>query len=346
MMKGIIKEVNEFEMIYIQFKNKNERKAKIEELENKGFFLEDKREYTDDLLRIFGKKFVYINKNKCKIVYKDKEYKLKEYLEDIDNDYKNNDIIKLKLKGIQDISNMSYTFYRCFQLYLLSIPDDIQKSTQLCTFESVDIFRDCKLPLYQNIETKTNKTNIKDNTDIYKEYSIQKSSIPKKTTKFIEGNYPSYFPIFSYKFNEITDLSGMFYGCISLISIPDISNFDISNVTNISGMFCLCSSLTSLPDISKWNTSNIENISFMFYDCKSLISLPDISKWDTSKVNNMSYMFSKCNSLISLPDISKWNTYNVTDISRIFSECLYQIYQNGIHLLLLIYMECFMNVNH
>ena len=346
MMKGIIKEVNEFEMIYIQFKNKNERKAKIEELENKGFFLEDKREYTDDLLRIFGKKFVYINKNKCKIVYKDKEYKLKEYLEDIDNDYKNNDIIKLKLKGIQDISNMSYMFYGCFQLYLLSIPDDIQKSTQLCTFESVDIFRDCKLPLYQNIETKTNKTNIKDNTDIYKEYSIQKSSIPKKTTKFIEGNYPSYFPIFSYKFNEITDLSGMFYGCISLISIPDISNFDISNVTNISGMFCLCSSLTSLPDISKWNTSNIENMSFMFYDCKSLISLPDISKWDTSKVNNMSYMFSKCNSLISLPDISKWNTYNVTDISRIFSECLYQIYQNGIHLLLLIYMECFMNVNH
>ena len=38
-------------------------------------------------LRILGYIFVYNNKDKCKIIYKDKEYDLKEYFEDIDNNY-------------------------------------------------------------------------------------------------------------------------------------------------------------------------------------------------------------------------------------------------------------------
>ena len=47
-------------------------------------------------------------------------------------------------------------------------------------------------------------------------------------------------------------------------------------------MFFGCNSLLSLPDISKWNTSNVEYTSNMFYRCYSLISFPDISKWKTN----------------------------------------------------------------
>jgi len=43
-------------------------------------------------------------------------------------------------------------------------------------------------------------------------------------------------------------------------------------------MFYGCSSLISLPDISKWNMNNNIDISYMFYGCSSLSSLPDISK--------------------------------------------------------------------
>ena len=62
-------------------------------------------------------------------------------------------------------------------------------------------------------------------------------------------------------------------------------------------MFCGCISLISLPDISKWNTNNVTDMSWMFCRCESLISLPDISKWNTNNVTNMDYMFNGCKSL-------------------------------------------------
>ena len=86
-------------------------------------------------------------------------------------------------------------------------------------------------------------------------------------------------------------------------------------------MFYGCKSLISLPDISIWNTSNVKSISGMFYGCNSLISLPDISKWNTSNVKDMSNLFSYCESLISLPDISTWNIFNVEDMSGMFYKC-------------------------
>ena len=48
----------------------------------------------------------------------------------------------------------------------------------------------------------------------------------------------------------------MFEGCISLISLPDISNWNTKNIININSLFCNWSSLKHLPDISKWNIFN------------------------------------------------------------------------------------------
>ena len=95
----------------------------------------------------------------------------------------------------------------------------------------------------------------------------------------------------------------------------------IDNVTNMKGMFSGCSSLSSLPDISKWNTNNVIYMNSMFRDCSSLSSLPDISKWNTNNVIFMSDMFRNCSSISSLPDISKWNTNNVIYMSDIFRDC-------------------------
>ena len=41
----------------------------------------------------------------------------------------------------------------------------------------------------------------------------------------------------------------MFYGCSSLISLPDISKLDTKNVIDMRDMFNECSSIISLPDI-------------------------------------------------------------------------------------------------
>ena len=42
-------------------------------------------------VRIFGENFVNNNKDKCKIIYNNKEYELKEYFNDIDKEYNNKD---------------------------------------------------------------------------------------------------------------------------------------------------------------------------------------------------------------------------------------------------------------
>ena len=46
----------------------------------------------------------------------------------------------------------------------------------------------------------------------------------------------------------------------------------------MSAIFEECISLLSLPDISKWNISNVTDMNNMFNECILLLSLPDISK--------------------------------------------------------------------
>ena len=50
---------------------------------------------------------------------------------------------------------------------------------------------------------------------------------------------------------NVTNMSEMFNNCKSYF-LPDISNWNVKNVTDMSYMFKNCSSLISLPDISKW----------------------------------------------------------------------------------------------
>ena len=105
------------------------------------------------------------------------------------------------------------------------------------------------------------------------------------------------------KIQEIKDLSYMFSGCKSLLSLPDLSLLNTSNIIDMSYMFYECSSLFLLSDISTWDTSNVIYMKNMFSYCTSLTSLPDISKWDISNAIDISYIFSSCYSLTSLPDI-------------------------------------------
>ena len=121
--------------------------------------------------------------------------------------------------------------------------------------------------------------------------------------------------------NKITNLSGMFEGCNSLISISGLSEYNLINISDISSVFEGCTSLSSLPDISNWNTINIRNMSNLFKECKSLEYIPDISKWRTDNLINMKGLFASCQNLKSLPDISNWNINNVTDMSGLFSSC-------------------------
>ena len=67
-------------------------------------------------LRIFGNSFVRKNSNKCKIIFQNKKLCLKEYFDEIKkvDNFKN--LIILKLKGINNITDTSFMFHMCKSL--------------------------------------------------------------------------------------------------------------------------------------------------------------------------------------------------------------------------------------
>ena len=111
----------------------------------------------------------------------------------------------------------------------------------------------------------------------------------------------------NWDFSNVTDMSGMFYMCSYLTSIPQL---DTSKVTNMSNMFYFCTGLTSIPLL---DTSNVTDMNNMFY-YTNLTSIPLL---DTSKVTNMSNMFNCCFGLTTIPQL---DTSNVTDMSYIFQQ--------------------------
>ena len=121
--------------------------------------------------------------------------------------------------------------------------------------------------------------------------------------------------------SNVTNMIGLFFGCESLVKLPNISKWNVGNVTNMNFLFKNCKALKEIPDISDWKISNVTNISFLFKNCKSLQKLPDISKWNTKNVTNMESLFDGCESLSNLPDISKWNISNVNYMSCLFICC-------------------------
>ena len=130
------------------------------------------------------------------------------------------------------------------------------------------------------------------------------------TTWFRNLTYERLQKILSYNTtSSVTNMSGMFYYCKQLITIPLI---DTSLVTNMSNMFSSCSNLTTIPQL---NTSNVTNMDSMFSRCSKLTTIPQL---DTNKVTNMSAMFNQCSNLTSIKQL---DTNLVTNMSNMFNNC-------------------------
>ena len=79
--------------------------------------LEITYEYGSERSRIFGEEFVKNNKDKCRLIYKDEEKEMKEYYEEFDN----NNLIKFKLKFMNNIINMRCMFMECWDINSIKI---------------------------------------------------------------------------------------------------------------------------------------------------------------------------------------------------------------------------------
>ena len=114
-------------------------------------------------------------------------------------------------------------------------------------------------------------------------------------------------------------MSHMFFGCSSLIELPNISKINTINVTNMKKMFFNCSSLTYI-DLSSFNTQNVKDMSFMFYNCCELTEI-DISNWDFRSATKVNNMFHNCSSLKTIIFEERMNSSKIIDMQFMFTNC-------------------------
>lgn len=122
----------------------------------------------------------------------------------------------------------------------------------------------------------------------------------------------------SFNTEKVTDMQTMFEGSTNLRTINLPKGFIGSNVTDLNGMFRGCVSLTEL-DLSGSNAEKVKKMGSMFNGCVALSNL-NLSGFKTGSLTEMRYLFSSCQSLESL-DLSGFNTENVTSMESMFSQC-------------------------
>ena len=274
----------------------------------------------DKKIKILGEKFVLRNKYKCHLIIRNKKAPLKKEIstKEIDNNE-----IKLKIIGLNTISDLTNLFHGCRNLlyFQKSIDHRIYYSPFIGREEEQEIIKN-DLYYNYNYTSNENSENSKLKTDSQSSQSEQLYSTEILNLTITNSNEDKSF-LFS-NINEakvhldnnlkkfckkdaiIVNMSNMFFQCLSLKSIPDdISEINTDNVIDINNMFYGCSNLTSLPDISKWKTDKVENMKGLFQKCSSLLSLPDISIWNINNAIDISYLFCGCRTLINLPNINK-----------------------------------------
>jgi len=254
-------------------------------------------------IRILGNKFVENNKEILKISISEKKQELREFFEIKNFELNENNILEIKLTGVNKISNASWMFCGCTELLSLS---DISKWNSKDIINMGHMFEGCKNLKNINELLLLNTNKVKDMSYMFYECTSLESL-----------NFSGRWDM-----NNVENISYMFYKCISLKSLKYISKWKTGKVTNMSYLFAGCSSLLYLPDISNWNTDNVTDMSYMFFKCSSLSYLPDISKWKTGNVGTLKNMFTGCLSLTSFPDISNWNINKVINVKNIFAGCL------------------------
>ena len=158
--------------------------------------------YSKDI-KIFGKDFVENNKSICKIIINGNEFELSENININIIQLKNNKF-EIKLKGIKNITNMSYMFKNCSSLS--SLPDISKWNTQNVTDMSF-MFCDCSFLSSLPDISIWNTQNVTNMSSMFK-YCSSLSSLPD---------------ISKWNTQNVTYMNSMLENCSSLSSLPDIS---------------------------------------------------------------------------------------------------------------------------
>lgn len=133
---------------------------------------------------------------------------------------------------------------------------------------------------------------------------------------------------------RVRNMRAMFEGCISLMEISGLEDWDVSNVRNMKSMFHRCFALSDLSPLKGWDVSNVKDMSFMFgssgMECMifgdveyCLDDLSPLAGWDVSSVAAMRGMFGGCCRLKDLFALSGWDVSAARDMLDMFRCCFF-----------------------
>ena len=161
-------------------------------------------------IKLFGSDFVKRNKDKCKIIYNEKEYELMDYFK-FDDNYNHNDSIKIQLRINNNITDISNMFSFCEEL--LSISD-----LSVDNFNITDINKPFDGNNFNNSSEKADNSNEIDISETFYNDNLTLSSIQKNTNSSVYSEINDLIYFKENIFTNVTDMSYMFYECSSLIS--------------------------------------------------------------------------------------------------------------------------------
>ena len=147
-------------------------------------------------INLFGSEFVKNNKKILKMIIDNKEYEIREkyYPKYCIFDYK----LKIKIKGIDKVTNMSYMFNECSSLS--SLPD-ISKWNSNNVTDMRCMFSECSSLSFLPDISKWNTNNITNMSSMFSRCSSL-SSLPD---------------ISKWNANNVTNINGMFDRCLNII---------------------------------------------------------------------------------------------------------------------------------
>lgn len=121
--------------------------------------------------------------------------------------------------------------------------------------------------------------------------------------------------------SSTNNISSMFNGCSSLVSLDGLENLDISNITDLNAVFYGCTALSDIDAISGWNPYQVTNVAWLFTNCSSITSFAPLRNWTTAQLTAINGAFTGCSSITDLTGLTGFNIGQSTTMSGLFKGC-------------------------
>ena len=116
---------------------------------------------TEGKTRIFSSSFIEQNRDKCKMIHNNKEHNLIEYYEDINNDYRYYDSVKIQIIFNNNITDIGKMCYDCKTLLSVRDVSDLDDSFIFNKIEPIS-----RLNSKNSIKSKKSQSFYDDNSSL------------------------------------------------------------------------------------------------------------------------------------------------------------------------------------